>query len=84
MILLVFESTHDALMAEQALINNDYQLRIIPTPRAFSNSCGLSIRVKHGNWSNIKKIFAKLGISGYRYCDCLEENGKYTYGELKE
>lgn len=41
---LIFESTHHVLKAEQLFIQYDLHFDIIPTPKHISGNCGLSIR----------------------------------------
>ncbi len=62
MIIIIFNSTHDALAAEQNLLANNYSLRIIPTPRQFTHSCGLSIRLDTDDWEEIKGLLREKGI----------------------
>jgi hypothetical protein len=42
--LLVFDSTHHALAAEDLLKSTDYQLMIVPVPPQISANCGIAIR----------------------------------------
>ncbi len=44
---LVFESTHAAITA-QKFLQGRIQHAVMPTPRAISASCGISIRVEEG------------------------------------
>ena len=44
-IILVFETTHNALNAEQLLLHNNITIELLPTPREISASCGISIKV---------------------------------------
>jgi len=43
--ILIFESTHKVLKAEQLLIENNIKCDIIPTPKELSSACGISIRL---------------------------------------
>lgn len=40
---IVFESTHHALASEQMLLAKNFDIKMIPTPREITLSCGLSI-----------------------------------------
>ena len=84
MILLVFESTHDALASEQILEDKGYKIRIMPTPRVFSSSCGLSIRVNNSNGPALIELLISNGINNCKYAQCQEENGSIVYGELMD
>jgi hypothetical protein len=44
-LILIFESIHKVLKAEQILVNNKIKFDIIPTPKEFSSDCGMSVRV---------------------------------------
>lgn len=43
-----FEATHYAIMAEKKLKEKKYYIEMIPTPRAITASCGLSVKVSPG------------------------------------
>lgn len=83
MILLVFESTHDALASEQVLEDNEYKLRILPTPRVFSSSCGLSIRVNSENGDQLIKLLKNNNINNCKYAVCQQQNNNIVYSELQ-
>jgi hypothetical protein len=41
----IFNSTHQALSAEQALRESEIRHAVVNTPREFSVDCGISIRI---------------------------------------
>ncbi len=43
--LFLFPSTHQALVAEDALRRGGIDLQVIPTPQRYTSGCGLAIRV---------------------------------------
>lgn len=43
--ILIFESTHKVLKAEQILVDNKIKFDIIPTPKEVSSDCGMSVRL---------------------------------------
>jgi len=43
--ILIFESIHKVLKAEQILAKNNIKFDIIPTPKDFSSDCGMSVRI---------------------------------------
>ena len=45
MYLISFKSTHHAMMMEMKVKEKNLKARTIPTPRAISNSCGMSIKL---------------------------------------
>jgi hypothetical protein len=44
-IILLFESTHHVMKADQLLTAAGFVFDIIPTPRQFSSNCGLAVRI---------------------------------------
>lgn len=42
--LIVFNSTHHALAAEEELKNKDYQIKVVPVPPEISADCGIAIK----------------------------------------
>lgn len=64
--ILGFINTHNALQCEKILIEMNFDISIIPTPSYISNSCGISIGIKHSDIGLInklitdKKIFVKF------------------------
>ena len=60
--LFTFNSTHQALLMEKTLKDNGYAVRLIPTPRALSASCGLAARVNAEDYDAVKKIVEVQGI----------------------
>lgn len=52
---IVFESTHYAILAEQFFKDEGYTFAIIPTPREITHSCGLSIKFGEEELEKIKE-----------------------------
>ena len=44
--LLVFDSTHHALAAEELLEEKGYQISVVPVPPEISADCGIAIKYK--------------------------------------
>jgi hypothetical protein len=42
--LLIFESSHQVMKADHLLMQHAMPFDLIPTPKAFSSDCGLSVR----------------------------------------
>lgn len=49
MYLISFKSTHHAMMMEMKVKEKNLKALTIPTPRAISNSCGMSIKLDGGS-----------------------------------
>ena len=44
--IIVFKNTHDAMSAEKKLEEKNMKLRIMPTPTAITQSCGICVRIE--------------------------------------
>lgn len=60
---IVFESTHYAILAEQFFKDKGYKFTIIPTPREITHSCGLSIRFSLDQLKGIKETIDEYNIA---------------------
>lgn len=45
-LLIAIDSTHLVMQSEKILLNNSFDIRIIPLPSEIKSSCGLSIKGK--------------------------------------
>ncbi len=52
--IIVFDSTHKAIETEEKL--EAFDVRVMPTPRQISASCGISIRVDIKYYDEVKSI----------------------------
>ncbi len=61
-----FDSTHHAIKAEKLLKEADLSIKMMPTPREITASCGLSIRFEMGDLERVEEIISKeeLAIKG--------------------
>jgi hypothetical protein len=57
-----FDSTHEALRAERALIAADIEVALIPTPRALGSSCGFAVRVPLAVAERAADVLAEAGV----------------------
>lgn len=44
--IIVFKNTYDAMSAEKKLEKENMELRIMPTPTAITQSCGICVRIE--------------------------------------
>lgn len=56
-LLIAIDSTHLVMQVEKILLQNNYDIRIIPLPSEIKSSCGLSIK---GNIDDASSIFKCL------------------------
>lgn len=70
-----FESTNNAMQAEDFLKKNNYNVTIIPTPREVTQSCGLSIKLNEGRIDEVVDFKSKglIKIKGMYHLQ--KENG---------
>lgn len=61
-----FDSTHHAIKAEKLFKDVNLNIRMMPTPREITASCGLSIRFESGDLEQIEDIISKeeLAVKG--------------------
>jgi len=50
---IVFKSVHYAIKSEH-ILKGQYQIKIMPTPREISASCGVSIRIRKTDFQAIR------------------------------
>ncbi|WP_352418770.1 DUF3343 domain-containing protein [Proteiniborus sp.] len=60
---IAFDSTHYAIQGEKVLRDKDIDIKVIPTPREITASCGLSIRFNPELFEQIKNILKEYSLS---------------------
>ena len=60
--IILFRSTHDAIRAEQALIEKGYTPRVIPVPKKISPDCGIALLVEPDVFEEAKELLHNLGV----------------------
>lgn len=60
---IAFDSTHYAIQGEKELKNEGVDIKVIPTPREITASCGLSIKFKPETINSVKKILKESSLS---------------------
>ena len=65
---LIFKSTHDVIKARRALDKARLDYEIVPTPKAVSSECGMSLRVSE---LNLEQARILLQAAEVRYRDDL-------------
>lgn len=61
-----FDSTHHAIRAEKLFKDSNLNVRMMPTPREITASCGLSIRFEEANLKEVEEIISneELAVKG--------------------
>lgn len=64
--IITFESIHQVMKAEKILLDNDMEMKLIPTPRHISSDCGMVVEVDGTYLSQAKYILIQhdLPIEG--------------------
>jgi len=78
MIVLTFDSTHQALTAEKNLLEHMVNIEIMPTPRSVSANCGISIKVSEQSLDLVQAILTKLNINPKFYRAPDQKGGAYV------
>ena len=61
---VLFQSTQAAIKAERALLLAGLTVKLIPTPRQFSSSCGTAVR---SAWGDVAGVRATLKANGVEF-----------------
>ena len=56
MTVISFDNTNYAMMAEKCFGEEHFEKMVIPTPRAISNSCGISLMINDDNVEKAKEL----------------------------
>ena len=62
-LLLTFSSVSYTMKAETLLTEKGYPIKIIPTPRQISDSCGLSIQMNYQDVDKVKEMKEELSVA---------------------
>lgn len=57
---VIFYTSSAALRAEKTLLQRNLAVKLIPTPRAFSSDCGVSLRFA---WEEVETVRALLSVA---------------------
>lgn len=59
---ITFTSTHQAMAAEDALLEAGVPLEVVPAPPGTSAGCGLALRVRNSDLQTAERILAERGV----------------------
>ena len=75
MFVVSFNSTHHAMRSEK-LLEKDFSIMVMPTPREISASCGISLRVNEDDIEAITEVLKKNDVDyGGVYCIIKSDDG---------
>ncbi len=61
---ILFSSTSHAIRAQRLLRDNNFKIKVIPTPRKYSSNCGIAIKYL---FEIEKDVIEFLGTKGIKY-----------------
>lgn len=56
MIVISFDSTNLAMIADKCFSEEHFDKAVVPTPRSISNSCGISLMIEEEKIKDAKKL----------------------------
>lgn len=62
-LLIVFDSVHQAIRAEQLLLKAGLQVELMPTPREISISCGQSLSLRPDDFDIAREILVREKVA---------------------
>jgi len=69
--ILVFDSSHHAILAETVLRDAGLPVTLIPTPPTYSSGCGLALKIREQDLNLVSRLAEARGIrvSGFHRWD---------------
>lgn len=77
-----FDSTHHAIRAEKLFKEHNLNIRMMPTPREITASCGLSIRFEVADLDEVEDIIQSEDLSIKGKYEIKREDGVRTAQKL--
>lgn len=59
---ILFHTTSNVMRTEKMLLKAGFKIKLVPTPRAFSSDCGISIRFEWDNNDPIKLLLDEESV----------------------
>jgi hypothetical protein len=82
-IIICFEGTSEAIMAEQALLERALEVRVMPKPSDIKAGCGFCLRFSPELLKKVAELLTELGIKGTEsYRMRREDNGVVSYSRV--
>jgi len=81
--IISFKSTNIAIKAEQCLLSQGINVRVMPLPSQIRAGCGISLRVAASEIDTAVKMLYENNIDEIGLFTREQECGKYIYCEVK-
>jgi hypothetical protein len=83
-VIICFESTAQAIMAEQTLLEKAFYVRVMPKPSAIKAGCGFCLRFLPEDIAKIVPCLSECGIAVAEIYRMEESDGKVSYHALQQ
>ena len=60
--IVVFDTTHHALWAEEVARDKGFAVEVVPAPQGVDAKCGMALEVLEESFEDLKAVFAQEGI----------------------
>ena len=60
--IMVFDTTHHALWAEEIAREKGFAVEVVPAPQGEKNKCGMALEILEESYETLSAIFAQEGI----------------------
>ena len=77
--IICFESVSKAIMAEQALVEKKFSVRVMPTPSAIKGGCGFCLRFLYEDFSLAAAFLLEQGFNDMESYFREETDGDVSY-----
>ena len=61
-LILLVSSTHQALLAEEILLQAGFDVRLTPVPRELASDCGVCLRLRPEEKEQASRLLAERGV----------------------
>jgi hypothetical protein len=78
-VIICFESTSQAIMAEKAHLENAFDVRVMPKPSEIEAGCGFCLRFLPEDFKKARQFLSKCGINIKEAYRRAELNGTVSY-----
>jgi len=61
-LIVIFQSTHDAIKAERLCLKAGVVCQVIPVPRELSSDCGIALEINSNGKKRVEQLLAQNAI----------------------
>ena len=79
-----FKTTSVAIKAEQCLLEQNLNVRVMPLPPQIRAGCGISLRIMGDELTSARRVLEDNNVCDVQIHSRQRENGKYVYLEYQE